>query len=433
MLKRFGTYSILGFLQPAIGIFILPLILSLLTKEDYGRYTLFYGLIQLANVLLGLKVNSILVAYWNNHKIKNILLRETLGMQVLALLATSIPVLVIAGVLLENLLQVSPSQSWIYAVILLTTGISVSLNQTFMQYAKLIDDISYFTRQSLTAVTLTLIFQVFGIYFFGLIGLFLGRMLSAIIVVVLNQIYLPHITPIFPNKENIIGYMKYVFPFFMMNFVVWVSTYIDRFFVRSAFSFDDLALHGLVVTVSGILGILIVSVSNTITPDLLEIHRNNDPKEFESLKNKLNKINLLMSLFYVLAVGLAFLAIPFLKDGSYVIRLDFLAIACFAPLMRLLIQPRFTVLMAEKKSVIIAKIEILGLFVFLILSISLTSLAPDLRFVYIAKLAGLVASYLAIVGYFRKNNLPYVPFSRDAISVAILVFLIIIALGYFYE
>lgn len=426
MLKRFGVYTVLSFLQPAIGVFLLPLILSLLTKEDYGRYTLFYGLVQLANVFLGLKTNSIMIAYWNNFENRIQLLKETLGLQSVTLVIMAVPVFVFAGYFLDGLLGIDSSQGWMFSLVLVVTGVVVSLHQTFMQYAKLSADMPYFIKQSISSAVLTLFCQILGVYYFGLLGLFTGRMIAVLIVLQFNFVLLDDFLPTIPSLKKSKSYLKFVMPFLFWNVSIWLSLYIDRFLVRGFFTLEELGLHGLIMTIAGLLGLLVNSSTSAIMPELLDLHKKSYQQSMKEVATSVKKLSYSIILCYMLIVITAYITIPLLKESKYDIPLDYLSLACFGSLVRLFLFPRSAVLMAEKQSMTIAKAEVGGLLSFLLFSYFMSYYIQDLRIVYLGKFVGLSVTYITLSIIFIRKGYLYVPFPRSVVIVSFIALAILL-------
>lgn len=271
-----GLMVALNFLKPAIGIFLLPLYLNVLTGEEYGLYTLMVAFSGILNIVGTLRVNSAMIPFYFDYNHDRKALREYLRQlftfsTVMGGLCFLL-VFFIGPQLFEILFKDESITFLPYGAIVSASGLLNAINSVYYIYLKNEKNFKHLSWIIFLQIVGAVVIQVVLIlgYKLGVYGLLLGIMIPYLltfiyIIIKESDILTFHLKPklLFPSLK----YSVALIPFLL---IYWLSSTGDRIVLEQFIDLKSVGQYALLMVIAGVMFLVADSIMNGIRPFLYE-------------------------------------------------------------------------------------------------------------------------------------------------------------------
>lgn len=403
----------LNFIKPALGIFLLPLYLNVLTGAEYGLYTLMIAVSGIVNIAGTFRINSSMTTFYWDYNHDESLTQKYLSQlfsfsMVLSLITFTF--LIFFGPLLFDLIFKDETVTFYpYGLIVIITALVSATNSVYFIYLKNKKQFLKLSYILLTQIILAVIIQVVLILGFkkGVYGLLLGVMIPYS----LTMIY------IISTEKKILNFkfdwkmikpsMKYSIALIPYLLIYWLSSTGDRIILENYLNLEIVGQYALLMTIAGMLFLVADSVMNGIRPFLYESFQRG-VEQTGKYSQKLIKFYMAANMFAaggILLVGhnLSFIT----TEETFIAAIPYFTLATCIVFLRSYLLLFNMQLNYTKSSKVISIISILSLVILLYLYHVLSG-QYGLEGVL---LAGIIAGFLSSIVFFivaqRKIKMKY--------------------------
>jgi len=425
----------LNFIKPALGIFLLPLYLNVLTGAEYGLYTLMVAVSGIVNITGTFRINSSMTTFYWDYNHDETLTRKYLSQLFsfsLVLSLISFGLLIFLGPLLFELIFKDETVSFYpYGLIVIISALVSATNSVYFIYLKNKKQFAKLSYILLTQIILAVIIQVVLIlgYKKGVYGLLLGVMipysLTLIYIIVIERNILN-----FKFDWNMIKpSMKYSIALIPYLLIYWLSSTGDRIILENYLNLEVVGQYALLMTIAGMLFLVADSVMNGIRPFLYESFQRGS-EQTGKYSQKLIKFYMAANIFAaggILLVGhnLSFIT----TEETFIAAIPYFTLATCIVFLRSYLLLFNMQLNYTKSSNVISIISIFSLVVLLYLYHVLSG-RYGLEGVLLAGIiAGLLSSIVFFVVAQRKIKMKYN--LMDIWGIPFLCFLALFAVHYY--
>jgi len=275
--NSFVWFTLLGFLRPAINVFLLPLYLLKLTPEDYGIMALALSSASLIAIIASMRLDSACRTYYFDYSHDISLLKVYISnIFRISLLVVIVVWSVLYGLgdPLFNLVFVSSEMSYHpYGCIALGTALSyvcTSIFYTYLRNAQLLKPYVWFT---LITVLLTVLLQSYFVLVLDLkvMGILLGALIPNLIVLV--GMILTHAWLVISRFDwKIVSpSLRFGFALIPLSFLLVFERQMDKIILERFQSLELVGIYAIVITFISMNGILLSALDNSIRPILYPI------------------------------------------------------------------------------------------------------------------------------------------------------------------
>ncbi|NNL91094.1 MAG: hypothetical protein HKO66_02555 [Saprospiraceae bacterium] len=430
-------YSVLGFLRPAIFIFLLPIYLSDLAVDEYGMYGLMMDFALLSTIFVSLKLNtSMLTNYYDflgdKLKIKTFL-SSTYTFSFLLGLSSIIILYIIGPWLFGNLYS---SESLLFFpfgfIVVLFTAIT-EMNMTYIVYLKNRKDIIKYTVVLLTQVFSVVILQVIFIVFLerglqgALEGILFGNILVTLVILLLEK----GILNFNIDWKMIKSSLKFSVPLIPYLVIYWFLTRSGKTFLEHYASVETVSIFTLLITIAGLVIFGVEAVVNAIRPFLFEQFAKGENRDNDqvSLLTRLIINGPLLIVPCIILVGTNIHLIP--GDPIYRIVDQYISFATFVLFVFVWARLFYQQLVFAKRS---NWVTYMSFVVFIILILAFLYFIPRYQIWGVLFATVIANSIMAILFYIIAQKFLRVSYNWiDIIGIPALMFAILFSLEYLFK
>lgn len=281
------VYGLASVLSKGLAIFLLPLYTRVLSPGDYGAYDLLITLGALANLVVALEVSQGLARHWADASAPDERRR-------LASTTFWFTIIMYGGFLVVGEILSSWLNIWILSdehylgAFRIAVGF-IAVNGVFYlllnQFRWELRSKSY-ALVSFFYASITLIFSAaFCLLFdFGLIGVILAQFVSACASTLLSLWLLRETFGLVFDGRLLKVMLRFSMPLVPAGIAVYVSLYINRFFLSYFGTLEDIGIFGIGNRVAGLISLLILGVQAALTPLIYQHFRESDtPRQIARL------------------------------------------------------------------------------------------------------------------------------------------------------
>ena len=300
-----GLMVALNFLKPALGIFLLPLYLNVLTGAEYGLYTLMVAFSGILNIIGTLRINAAMITFYFDYNHDPKALREYLRqLFTFSTILGSLSFIIIyfLGPNLFAILFKDDSITFLpYGAIVAASGLLNAINSVYYIYLKNEKNFKHLSWIIFLQIMGAVVIQVVLIlgYQLGVYGLLLGIMIPYLLTFV-YIIFREKDILTFHLKINILGpSLKYSIALIPFLFIYWLSSTGDRIVLEQFIDLKSVGQYALLMVIAGVMFLVADSIMNGIRPFLFEAFQ----KGVESKKVYIAKLIKFYMATNVLTVG----------------------------------------------------------------------------------------------------------------------------------
>ncbi len=266
----------LNFIKPALGIFLLPLYLNVLTGAEYGLYTLMVAVSGIVNITGTFRINSSMTTFFWDYNHSEELLKKYLSQLFSFSVALSLLcslLFILFGPLLFDLIFKDDSITFYpYGLIVIISAVVSATNSVYFIYLKNRKAFNKLSIILLTQIILAVIIQVILILGFkkGVYGLLLGVMIPYVLTMLYIIVSQKQILDFHFDWAMIKPSLKYSIALIPYLLIYWLSSTGDRIILENYLNLETVGQYALLMTIAGMLFLVADSVMNGIRPFLYE-------------------------------------------------------------------------------------------------------------------------------------------------------------------
>ena len=275
-------FSVLEFLKPAIGIFLLPLYMKELSTEDYGILSLVLVFSSFIGVLASFKLDTAIRTYYFDYNSNEKDLWNYISQIFTVVLSISIGItlllLLIGPVLFDLIFNSGSIIFYPLGLIAVLTSIITAICTVFFIYLKNKVELKKFLFYSLLHVVLTLVIQVVLVIGFEMKikGVLYGSLFSILIVFIAILLRNPKLINFKWQKKLIVPSLKFSIPLVPLSLLLVFGKQIDKVLIERFMDLGNVGVYSVLMTLVGVSLLSIGALSNGIRPFLYQSLKNNN-------------------------------------------------------------------------------------------------------------------------------------------------------------
>lgn len=271
-----GFYSLIGFLRPAIYIFLLPLYISYFTEAEYAIYNLMIDFAAIAMILVSLKLNTAMVTHYYDYlgqkRVQYEYLRMLYSVSLFLGIITILVMYFLGTPLFGLIFKDEAVRFFPYGMIVVMYTVLFEANQCYVTFVKNEKRIWEFTRIMMTHVLSIVILQFIFIIVLerGVRGALEGILLGNILVSILILIRQPGLLTLKPALDKLKPALSFSVNLIPYLVIYWFLSRGGRFFLEAYTNLEMVAVFALLMTLAGVIILAVEAVVNGVRPFLFE-------------------------------------------------------------------------------------------------------------------------------------------------------------------
>jgi len=424
-------FTVLGFLRPAIQVFLLPLYLVKLSPSEYGMLALILIFSSLFGTVVGLRLNVAANTFYFDHNQNEESLKDYIGqlftfLLVLALLAFAC-ISLTGQFVFDHLF--SNANVPFYPLGIIATGqvLLSTCNSIYLVYLKNSFKVKEFVLLNSLVIILSVIIQAILIlvYDFGILGILIGSFVPVALLFLYLIMRHRFLLNFKLNYEIIKPSLIFSLGFLPVGFLVVFEKQIDKLILERFMDLEHVGLYALLISVVGLFNILTRAYDNAIKPVLYQALKNDDEHSESTLNRMYGTYTAIgiLSLAGILLVGNHLHLIT--DNPKYLSIANYFPFAVLASVPLILVKYEILVILFYKKTLLLS---IITLFKTSLLFVVMILLIP--KYGINGAIAGiLISNVLNLVSFkFMNSRLSNYSFKYLHLLFRIVPFITLIAL-----
>ena len=271
-----GFYSLIGFLRPAIYVFLLPLYLSFFTSQEYAIYNLMIDVAAIAMILVSLKLNTAMMTHYYDYlddRRQQIDYLKTLytGSLLIGLIFTAF-IYFTGDFIFDSIFKDEAVRFFPYGMIVILYTLLFEANQVYVTFLKNEKDVWRFSQVMLTHVISIVVFQFVFIILLdrGVSGALEGILLGNILVTLLIIIREPSLISFKIDYSKIKASLRFSIMLLPYLIIYWFLSRGGRIFLERYTDLETVAVFALLMILSSVILLAVEAVINGVRPFLFE-------------------------------------------------------------------------------------------------------------------------------------------------------------------
>ena len=295
-----SIYVLVNIINKAIPFILLPIIIRLLSAEDFGKYSLF---LTIEGLLIPIITLNLSVALSKHYFVEGINLKKYISTIFFGMLLISLIFYLIVRLIPDSIIAISGMDKYYFNLAIFTAFIGASIAMILNLFRLQRKPISYgvfIICQSLFLLLVVIIFINFKPDFNTIINakvfVTIAFFIASIILLLKINLFAIEFDMFWFKKA-----FKFSFPtvFYSLSAILFVSS--DRFLIENFLGFEELGYYAATYQLASIISLLGLSVNSAWMPWL-----------FENLEKNDNKINItIVKLSYTLIAVFIFIGFIF--------------------------------------------------------------------------------------------------------------------------
>jgi len=287
-------FTLLGFLRPAIHIFLLPLYLLKISPDQYGILSLVLIFAGLVGSLSGLKLDVAANTFYYDYYKKRPLLERYLGQIFTFNLMIGILFFIIlyfsGSAIYQNVFSSPEVLFFPFGILAIGHALFSSANSIYYAYLRNELRIKEFVVVNVTAILSTIILQAVFILFYdlGIYGILLGSFIPAVIVFLYTVVKNSWLLRFKVDFDLLKPSLMFGLGFLPISFLVIFERQIDRLLIERFLNLEQVGLYSILLSITGFFTVFLGAFQNAVRPNVYESLKQNNI-ETKSMVNNVFK------------------------------------------------------------------------------------------------------------------------------------------------
>ncbi|NNK89240.1 MAG: oligosaccharide flippase family protein [Saprospiraceae bacterium] len=370
-------YTFLGFIRPALAVILLPIYLSVFSKNEWAIYSLMLVVGNFSMIILTWRINAaMLTKYFDYYHDRNTL-RRYLRSIFSASIVIGVIMIVLSyfiGPLIFDLIFKSEEILFFpYGFTILIYAVLSEINISYFIFLKNERNLRKYALVVITQVLLVIFLQFLLIVVLkeGVQGAVLGMLLANVITFIMILFLEKDIITFRPDMQMVRKSLVFSIPLIPYLMIYWFMTKGERIFIEQFMDLASVGTYILLVTFTGVTVLFIEATINGVRPFLFELFTRNarDDNKAIQLLTRLIVNTPLLALPLVIFVGSNINLITTNKDYYEII--PFVSFAAVVAYTLVYGKMFYQHLVYRKKSFMVTALSFISLVVFVFALIKL--------------------------------------------------------------
>jgi O-antigen/teichoic acid export membrane protein len=267
-------FALLGFLRPAIQIFLLPFYLIYLTPEDYGLLAMVSVFTSIICVLATLRLDAAVRTFYfdYNDDMDKLwkYLSQTFSLIIIVGSCIYLVLLILGPSLFKLIFESDEITFYPYGILSISAGFLTTFSTVYFIYLKNEVRLKEYFMYSIGMILATILFQlIFVVYFeLGVVGILYGHIIAAaLIFTTLSLRNMKLYTSKF-SKEMIFPSLKFTIPLLPFAFLYRFELQLDKLMIERFLGLERVGQYAILMGIVGMIGILMMAMNNAMRPFL---------------------------------------------------------------------------------------------------------------------------------------------------------------------
>ena len=294
-------FSLFGFLQPAINIFLLPLYMQNLSPKEYGILALVLVFTSIVSVFAGIRLDTAVRTFYFDYNSDENKLWNYISQVFTFVLTISLIfglLLSIVGPFLFDLIFDSELILFYpYGIISISTVILTSISSVYFIYLKNQINLKSFFFYNLLSTLVTIASQVYLILFLNMkiLGVLYGSLAASSIVMILIVANNPSLINFKWQKKILLPSIMFSLPLIPLSILLVIGKQIDKVILERFMELSQVGVYTVLMTLIGVVGVLNNALGNGVRPFLYQ-SISNGGKEAENASKLFKSLYLFVGL-----------------------------------------------------------------------------------------------------------------------------------------
>ncbi len=433
-LGSFFWFTFLGYIRPAINIFLLPLYLKCISPEEYGILALVGVFTSVAMTFSNLKIDTAVRTFYfdYNHNEQQLwtYLSQIFSFSLFSIILYFVLFLCIGPTLYQLSFESEAIHFYPYGVLsMAAAGFSLCTSIYFVFLKNQLRLKSY-ASYTLFNIGSTVALQAYFILYLdmGILGILIGTLIPNILVLLGIIIQHPKLITFCFHKHIIVPSLRFAFPLIPVAFLMAFEKQLDKLLLERYMSLGEVGIYAILVSIVGLSNILLTALDNAIRPFLYEDLKELIPANITRISNYRNLYFLvgLIGLSGIIMIGSNFHL--FTDNERYLRVRPYFTMACIAFIPFIFVRYYGLIYVFYKKSGSLTLITFLKAIVVVILLLVLVpywGIAGGIAATLISNIFNQII-FAQQVKYFGAPKL-----SLNSVMLKVVIFLAIVGITYY--
>lgn len=269
-------FTFLGFLRPAIGIFLLPLYLARITPAEYGILSLVLIFSSLVSSVSGLKLdvaaNTFYYDFYEDRKSLINYLGQIFTINFLVGVLFLLVLYFSGAFIFESIFISKEITFYPYGLLAVSNALLISGISIYYSYLRNELRVKEFVWVNVFSILTSVSLQAVLIlhYDMGILGILWGSLISAILVFLYIIISNSWLIQFKLNYKLLRPSLIFGLGFLPISFLVIFEKQIDRIFIERFLDLERVGIYALLIGVTGFFAIFLGAFQNAIRPNIYE-------------------------------------------------------------------------------------------------------------------------------------------------------------------
>lgn len=362
------VYGIIGFIRPAIYIFLLPFYLRVFSEDETGLYFLMIDVAGLAMLVIGFRLSSSMLTFYYNYfqekeKVKEYL-KSSYSASILMSALFLIVLYFIGPTIFDLVFEHEEVQFFPYGFTVCVYAALAEINMIYFVYLRNEKDLLKYSLIVVIQTFSVVMFQVILICIFnmGVQGALLGMALGWILVTLIVLLMERNILTLSPNWDMVKASLRFSIALIPYLIIYWLMMQGGKFFLQDSSTLKTVGLYGVLIVLTRLIILGVEAIVNGIRPFL-----------YEQFAEKGGGDKAQISLLMRMVINIPLLAIPAVilvgtnlhyltpQEGYYKIG-QYMTLGCLVVFIFVYVKLFYQQLLFAKKSGLVTLLSLIAVF-----------------------------------------------------------------------
>lgn len=267
-------FALLGFVRPAIKIFLLPLYLIYLTPEDYGLLALVGVFTSILIIFVTLRLDGSVRTFYFDYNDDQKKLWSYISQIFSLIIIIGIcvySILIFIGPSLFRMIFESKEVTFYpYGFLSITGGFLTTFSTVYLIFLKNEVRLKEYFMYSLGMILMTILSQsIFVIYYeLGVLGILYGQIVASFLVFAVLSLRNTSLFTVKFDKAMLLPSIKFAIPLLPFAFLLRFETHLDKLMIERYLGLEKVGQYAILMGIVGLIGILMAAMNNAMRPFL---------------------------------------------------------------------------------------------------------------------------------------------------------------------
>lgn len=267
-------FASLGFIRPAIQIFLLPLYLIYLTPEDYGLLALVGVFTSILTIFVTLRLDgAVRTFYFDYNEDQNKLwkyISQIFSLIIIIGICTYLILIFLGPALFSSIFESKEITFYPYGILSITGGFLTTFSTVYFIYLKNEVRLKEYFMYSIGMILITIISQlIFVVYYeLGVLGILYGQIVASALIFTTLSLRNTNLFTFKFDKAMLLPSIKFAIPLIPFAFLLRFESHFDKLMIERFLGLEKVGQYAILMGIVGLIGILMSAMNNAMRPFL---------------------------------------------------------------------------------------------------------------------------------------------------------------------